>query len=156
MWGKEKSRIDIVGNERSNYKPTFDFDLNSIPFLIKAEKPGVGNSTSLTFRTSNNIPVHATINEDLKPDGKWGFSSFTLGLIGRNHQDYTLTLEVGDNVIQLYFDIKTILSAFQKIGFHVDAEHCQTYAKLQDMVEKSNNLIYLDTVQQMRDRGENI
>lgn len=158
MWGKEKAiekpKVEIKGER--NYTPIFDFDLNSIPFLISATKMSVGGSTRLLFKTSGGIPVAAQIFESLKADGKWGYSDFAIGLVGRDERDYSLTLEVGDNVIQFYFDIGKITEAFQKLGFKIDTSHCQTYAKLQEMVEKSNNLAYLDNVQQMREKGENV
>lgn len=156
-WKEDKHKIKIAHNEQTEYTPKFDFDINAIPFLVKIEKTCVGGTTHVHFRTSGDIPVRGMLCESLKNNGEWGYTDFHLQLVGRDgERDYSLVFEVGDNAINYYFDIKKILVAFQKLGFQTDTTNCKMYIRLAEMVEKSNNLLYLETVQKMRENGEQV
>lgn len=162
LWSKDKpeepkpSKVKVVGGDSGKYVPKFDFDITSIPFLIRIEKGGVGSGTRLYFESSGGIPIVGILEEDLKPDGTWGYVAYEVVQIGRDDHNYNLIFEIGDNAIEYYFDLKKISTMFQKLGFRVGVAHCKQWDKLQKMVEQSNNLVYLNTVQQMRDRGETV
>jgi hypothetical protein len=148
------SKVKVVGDDK--YNPVFDFDITTIPFLEKIEKGGIGCTTKLYFKTAGDIPLFAVLGEDLKSDGTWGYSSFNLMQVGRDYNNYSLIFEVGDNVIEYYFDIQKIKVAFQKLGFKIDEQNCKLLYRLQKMVEESNNLAYVEAIQRMRDRGETV